>query len=66
LDTFLCVVILNPVGRIGVLANSRIVKNVGNVRWATDRWAVAFSASEARRKQWGGTHIGKTKTPYDN
>ncbi|MDR1925189.1 MAG: hypothetical protein LBQ66_12530 [Planctomycetaceae bacterium] len=34
------------------------------VRWVTDRRAVTFSSSEARRKQWGGTRIGKTKTPY--
>jgi hypothetical protein len=34
------------------------------VRWATDRWAVVFSASGASRKQWGRTRIGKTKTPY--
>ncbi|MDR1925213.1 MAG: hypothetical protein LBQ66_12655, partial [Planctomycetaceae bacterium] len=26
--------------------------------------AVVFSASEARRKQWGGTRIGKTNPPY--
>jgi hypothetical protein len=34
-----------------------------NVRWVTDRRAVAFSASGASRKQWGRTRIGKTKTP---
>ncbi|MDR1923938.1 MAG: hypothetical protein LBQ66_06155, partial [Planctomycetaceae bacterium] len=35
----------------------------GNVRWTTDRWAVVFSASEARRKQRGGTRIDYTKLP---
>jgi hypothetical protein len=34
-----------------------------NVRWATDRWAVAFSASEARRKQWGGKRVDIPNCP---
>ncbi|MDR1925323.1 MAG: hypothetical protein LBQ66_13215 [Planctomycetaceae bacterium] len=37
---------------------------MANVRWVTDRWAVTFSASEARRKHWSGTCTEKTKTPY--
>ncbi|MDR1923884.1 MAG: hypothetical protein LBQ66_05885, partial [Planctomycetaceae bacterium] len=35
-----------------------IVGVADNVRWATDRRAVVFSASGASRKQWGGTRVG--------
>ncbi|MDR1925428.1 MAG: hypothetical protein LBQ66_13740 [Planctomycetaceae bacterium] len=35
----------------------------GNVRWTTDRWAVVFSASEARRKQWSGKRVNIPNRP---